>query len=696
MRNILWFLVMAAVLGSCTGNGTKEVYKENPVVHPTTPYLGAQKCKECHASSYLEWKQSDHFYSMQKATDQFVRGDFNTTFSADEMDYRFFTEDSTYQVEVTELGKTKKYRVAYTFGWHPLQQYLVATENGRFQTLRASWDTDKNRWFHQNSGTIVEPHDWLSWSKGGQNWNTMCSSCHSTHVQKNYDQEKDSFRTTYQEINVACESCHGPGRGHLLAIESNEKDPYADLLSATHQQKTDNCATCHARRTMLEDSGDPSMEFLSHYFPQSLNTAFYEPDGQIKEEDFVYGSFLSSKMHRNHVTCINCHHPHTGKLKKEGNNLCLQCHDQSYTASSHTHHSENSEGAQCINCHMDGKYFMGNDYRRDHSFRIPRPDQSVKYGTSNACNSCHTDKDPKWASKNVVNWFGTDRAYHFSDDLIPGAAGEYGAMNNLKSLLANDSVPEIIRATVIDYLKINTSIEVSQLIIDALSDKEPLVRLKAFSSLMYFPENYRTQYGMIGIKDEIKSVRIVAFRSVIGVDPLSLSPEMEQIWENVHAEYLEYLKTNADFPSGQLLIGEYYMTIGQTNQAINAYFRALKMDSLQLDAYTNLTILYSGQDQAEKASLVLDMAIRVFPNHAEFYYFIGLNEGALGNDDAQIQNLKRAFEIAPKNPKYAYNYILLLHQSGQQKEANNFLNSVLKTQPNNPKFLELKKYFSLN
>ena len=696
MHKFLFFFLAIFIVSSCTDTGKKEKYttEPRPISAPQEQYLGAEKCKECHETAFSDWKKSDHFYSMQKATSEYVLGEFGTSYVADQITYNFFKTDSSFWVNIIENEVSKDFEIAYTFGWHPLQQYLIKTEKGKFQTLRASWDTEKNKWFHQSAGTIVEPHDWLSWSKGGQNWNTMCSSCHSTHVQKNYHSTTDSFKTTYKEINVACESCHGPGRNHINAIKSGNTDPYQKGIALSPEEKTNNCGTCHARRTMLENNGDPDHEFLNRYFPQTLNAAFYEGDGQIKEEDFVYGSFLSSKMHRNHVTCVNCHNPHSGQLKAQGNNLCLQCHENTYSTSKHTHHAENSTGAQCINCHMDGKTYMGNDYRRDHSFRIPRPDQSVKYGTSNACNSCHTDKNAKWAAQNVNKWFGNKRTYHFSDDLLPASLGGEQAMSHLKKLLVDDSIPEIVQATALDYVLQNGTEEAFAIILDKLKDKSALVRIKAYSGLVHFPENYRKQFGLEGLNDPIKSVRIMAFRSVIGINTKQLNPQQMVVWNKTHEEYLTYLKANADFPSGQVMWGEYYQVMKQTNEAIAAFNRALQMDSLQIEPYSNLTILYSGMNDFNAVKSTLKAGISKFPEYPEYYYFMGLNEGDLGNAIGQLFYLKKAYELSPDNSKYAYNYLLLWYQSGEEQNAKAELKEVIKRQPNNPRLVELNKYFT--
>ena len=304
--NVLFFVVLVVLTG-CADQGKKEPYISTNDVENHSQYVGAESCKECHQEEHADWKKSDHFYSMQIASPEFVRANFDTTYFADEIQYTFYQNDTNYFVEITESNITASYKVAYTFGWHPLQQYLLQTENGKFQTLRASWDTDNNKWFHQSAGTIVEPHDWLSWNRGGQNWNTMCSSCHSTHLKKNYNENTDSFNTTYEEINVACESCHGPGGKHLDA-QSNKTitDPYLGGALSNQKSQINNCGTCHARRTMLEDLSDPNTDFLHRFIPQNLTTTHYEADGQIEGEDFVYGSFLSSKMYRNHVACNNC------------------------------------------------------------------------------------------------------------------------------------------------------------------------------------------------------------------------------------------------------------------------------------------------------------------------------------------------------------------------------------------------------
>jgi tetratricopeptide (TPR) repeat protein len=380
-------------------------------------------------------------------------------------------------------------------------------------------------------------------------------------------------------------------------------------------------------------------------------------------------------------------------MKMEGNALCLQCHEPKYDSESHHHHT-GEKGTSCVSCHMDGKVYMGNDYRKDHSFRVPRPDQSVKYNTSNACNSCHTDKSSKWAATNIVHWYGGTRAYHFSDDLLPGSLLNEKSLYHLTNLVENDSVPTIVQSTALEYLQYINDPKAFDLILQSLKHKEALVRQAGFVSLLSYPNQIRKEPGLSGLRDPVKAVRIMAFRTVSNLDVATLNPQQRSDWNKVNGEYFIYLKGNSDFPNGQTLIGEFYQQQGDYNRAVKAFKLALKMDSLQVSPYTNLAILYSGKSESVKVQSIITKALRYFPENADFHYFMGLNEGALNNKENQLKHLAQAYQLQPRNPKYSYNYILLVYQSGNKAKAKTELKKVMKLNPNNQRFEELAVYFN--
>ena len=152
-------------------------------------FVGDQQCKSCHAPEYNAWSGSGHFKAMQEANDSTVEGDFNgKTLIADGVTSRFFKKDGKYYINTQgPEGLNQDFEVKYTFGYYPLQQYLVEFPGGKMQATRASWDVKNKKWFHQYAGQHLPPHDWLHWTGNAQNWNTMCARCHSTNLQKNYN-----------------------------------------------------------------------------------------------------------------------------------------------------------------------------------------------------------------------------------------------------------------------------------------------------------------------------------------------------------------------------------------------------------------------------------------------------------------------------------------------------------------------------
>ncbi|MBO0180255.1 deca-heme c-type cytochrome, partial [Vibrio parahaemolyticus] len=109
-------------------------------------------------------------------------------------------------------------------------------------------------------------------------------------------------------------------------------------IGATNQVQT--CAQCHSRRTQLNETGDHVKgSFFDKYRLSLITPELYYHDGQIYDEDYVYGSFLQSEMAEKGVTCTNCHDPHTAELTIPEEAVCSQCHIASeYTPEKHTFH----------------------------------------------------------------------------------------------------------------------------------------------------------------------------------------------------------------------------------------------------------------------------------------------------------------------------------------------------------------------
>ena len=645
----------------------------------SSTYVGAEACKSCHQSAYNDWKLSDHFLAMQPANDSTMLGDFNNaTFKADGVTSTFFKRDGKYYINTQgDDGLNHDFEILYTFGYFPLQQYLVAFPDGRLQATRASWNSRDKKWFHQYSGQEIAHTDWIHWTGNGQNWNTMCASCHSTDLQKNYDFASNHYNTTWKEINVSCESCHGPGSGHIAFVNSKKYSKGERISNAglhygrdtISQLQLNSCAACHARKTDVSDQLLRSDEIMDDLIPQVISNEFYFADGQIREEDYEYGSFTQSKMFQHNVRCSNCHNPHSGKLRLTGNDLCLSCHKPEYNTTAHHFHEQGTEGSQCVNCHMVSKTYMGNDHRRDHSFRVPRPDQSVKYGTPNACIRCHTNQTDTWAAEAVTKWYGANRKYHFSDDLIPGSLLNEKSEGHLIKLLSDTIHPEIARATAAYYLGMLQTMGSANALINVLSDQKPLVRYHALRSLENYPPEFWQTKALVLLTDKVRSVRIAAADLYHRLPAESIPEEQRKNFETAEQENKNFLHHQTDFAIGNVMMGDYQMQGNAIQEAIRYYERGLKMDNQMNYARMNLATAYNMTGQNEKALNTLLDAAAIDPFNPQVFYNLGLLYYEMGHLEKTIAYFKRAEQTGLNTPGLYYNYALALQQQGKMKEA---------------------------
>ena len=304
--------------------------------------LGNAVCAKCHQQPYKLWTTSHHSQSMQIASSETVLGNFeDEKFDYSGFGSTFFKKEGKYWVRTDgPNGELANFEITHTFGIDPLQQYLIAFPDGRLQALGIAWDTRSKeeggqRWFHLYPDEHITHSDPLHWTKPNQTWNYMCADCHSTDLKKNYNLEKDRYETTWSDINVGCEACHGPGSNHVSWADENRGETEASestlykkgiTVLASEADEINTCSKCHSRRSILAEEFIPGQSFLHFYMPALLDSNLYYSDGQILDEVYVYGSFLQSKMHHRGVRCTDCHNPHSGRLPKSGNATCTACH----------------------------------------------------------------------------------------------------------------------------------------------------------------------------------------------------------------------------------------------------------------------------------------------------------------------------------------------------------------------------------
>ena len=705
-----------------------------PSAHANTAaatYVGAGKCSGCHQKETSQWRTSQHAEAMQHATDKTVLGKFEQTrFTHFGITSTFFKKGGDFWVNTEGPdGKLADFKIAYTFGVEPLQQYLVAFPDGRMQALPLAWDTRAaaeggQRWFHMYPDERIDHNDELFWTRGQQNWNFMCADCHSTNLRRNFDVAKNTFATTWSDINVACESCHGPGSKHIdwankkdgwtsinhqgLAIPLNERkgvhwERIPDTGNVqrseplTDHREIQTCAVCHARRRSISSEPGPTGHFLDTHDLDLLTMEDYFPDGQVKNEDYVYGSFLQSKMYAKGVTCTDCHNPHTGKLRLPGNATCTQCHAPSvYDVPKHTHHNTDSTGAQCANCHMPTRTYMVVDPRRDHSFRIPRPDQSDALGTPNACTSCHTDKSNSWAAKAVDEWFGSKREgfQTWGKAFRDAEAGSAGAADELIGVFNDQATPDIARATALTLLRRFPGQPMLQAVTAGLQDDSELVRIAALDALTDMPAQSRSG-GFALIDDPRLAVRTHAGFALAPVQVASMPASAKSSLQGAFDDYVASQDAVASRPESHLNLGLFHSHRQQPLQAEKEYREAIRLDPTFAPAYVNLADLYRAGSRDDDAAKVLDEGLKRMPDDPSLLQALALQRVRQGHTDEALPLLERAFAGAPTNTRVAYVYAVALQSSGHAKKAADVLDQALQHSPNNLDLLFARASFAV-
>ena len=656
-------------------------------------YVPEERCHRCHEAAGQAWRGSHHAQAMMPASDDSVRGDFaSATLRHRGTNTRFFRRDGRFFVNTPGPdGKPAEFEVRYTFGVSPLQQYLVAFPGGRLQALPFAWDTEKRRWFLVNPESGAAG-DALHWTGRYQNWNMMCAECHSTQLRKGYDADADTYDTRWEAINVGCQSCHGPGADHVAwAAAARDARPassgaagkglLASLRNVDARTEVDACGACHSRRQRLTDGASPGEPLLDNYRPELLREGLYHADGQQLDEVFVYGSMLQSRMHQRGVRCTDCHEAHSLKLKATGNAVCVQCHNPKgnarfptlkqadYDGAGHHFHPPGA-GAQCTACHMPTKNYMVVHARPDHSFRIPRPDQSLSLGTPNACNQCHAGKSPQWAADAVARWYGPSRRQGptFAEAFAAARAGKPQAAPELIRILRDDTEPVIVRATAASLLDARRD-DARATLLAARDDREPLVRAAVVESLAALPPERRAFLLSGMLRDPVRLVRIEAAQALSAVPPASIPAANRTAFDVARAEYLAAQAAMADMPATQLNLANESAQRGDAAEAERRYRRSLQMDPDLSPARMAYAGLLSESGRTADAESLLRAGLRRNPRDAALHHALGLLLAESGRMADAAKMLGEAVRLQPGNARFAYNHGLALQETGHLRDA---------------------------
>lgn len=605
-------------------------------------YIGSQECTDCHTEESKAWAGSHHALAWTRAEARNILGDFDgATFSHNGVTTVFSRDGKGFFIESDGPdGELTRWPVAGVVGIAPLQQYLVETAPGTLQSFDVTWDTEKGEWYHLYPEQDLKAGDGLHWTGPYKTWNARCAECHATGYEKDFDLTSGTYSSREAEIGVGCEACHGPGEAHRDWAEDktgfsrsnwlgiNVLGLLVDLKSENPEVQIQQCAGCHSRREPFSDGNPiPGTDFHDAYRLSTLRDGLYHADGQILDEVYVYGSFLQSKMYANGVRCTDCHDAHTANRVAEGNAVCTQCHSeagnarfpslalQDYDTPDHHFHPTGSAGSECKSCHMIERIYMGVDGRRDHSFRVPRPDLSVETGAPDACSDCHADEGPAWAAAEIASRYpeATHRRPHFSQVMAPARRDPVAHLGGLMDIADHRDLPAIVRASALELLAEVATPGAARRMALHLEDTDPLVRAAAASVQRAAQPQERLSRLAPLLSDPLASVRIAAAREFLSLPIARLPGDMNDALQAAMGEWQSSMRAKSDFPETQLVMGGIGLTTRNFDNALRAFDEAVEMDPNLVQAWFMGVRIRAALGDMDAARAHLERALAVNP-----------------------------------------------------------------------------------
>jgi len=695
-------------------------------------YVGSASCRECHERFYQLWSTSMHALAMQP---------YSASFAMEKLtphQGHIAIGKATDRAEIhegivieTDRTGTKNFKIEHVLGGKNVYYFLTPFNKGRLQTLPVAYDVNKKEWFDTAASGIRhfpggERGEAVDWREYPYTFNTACYGCHVSQLSTNYNPETFTHQTTWKQPGINCETCHGPSAEHnriAKATPVGQPLPGLRIISTktmTKTQRNDLCSGCHAKASPLTLEYGPEDRFYDHFDILTLEHPDYYPDGRDLGENYTLTSWnMSPCVKSGRLDCMHCH-TSSGRyrFKKEMfNNACMPCHeDKVKNPAAHTHHAAASEGSKCISCHMPMTAFARMK-RSDHSMLPPAPAATLAYQSPNACNICHKDKDASWADTIMRQWRPRDYQAPFLEraSLIDAARKrDWTKLPEMLAYITDPNRDEIFAASFIRLFPPPQGQEIMTTLLAAPREPSPLVRGAAIQALGSIASTESVQALVEATGDDYRLVRVSAAAAMAALPPMAVPPAYQAQLEKANDEYLAFLTTRPDQWTSHYIMGNYHLGRGEPKKAVDSYQVALKLDPKAIMPMVNTSIAYARMGENDKAETSLQRALEQSPNNAAANFNMGLLKAenkdlqgaemhlniAFQSDPQMAQaayNLciitakdriseavtwcRKASNLRPQDPKYAYTLAFYLDQKGERAEAVRILEGLLEKYP---------------
>ncbi len=675
----------------------------------------SRNCLACHERFYTRWSSSHHGLSMQPYSARFAQARLKPC------EKEILIGKNRYRVDVgTEPGwveeisprDSKKYMIAQVMGGKNVYFFLTPFEKGRHQILPVAYDIHKKEWFDMTKSGIrhfsgTRNIEALNWKERPYTFSTECFGCHVNSLSMNYDPKRHTYHNVWESPGVGCESCHGQLGGHerMMMGTPRGQTPTDSGIFAwknhTTEQKSDTCATCHAKTVPLTKTYGAAQRFFDHFNLITLEDPDFYPDGRIRGENRTYTTFRMSPCFKSgKLSCDMCHEAGGGYRYHDAalaNAACLPCHEKYVQGSAaHTHHEEGSAGSRCVSCHMPA-IEAGRLKCTDHSMLPPAPGATMKYQSPNACNTCHPDKDAAWADSFAGTWWKKDYQAPVMKraGLIDEARrGDWTRLPEMLSYILDKDRDEVFASSLLRLISHCKDPRVQPDALKAMSDPSPLVRSAALEALGRTPTREAVQTIIAATGDEFRLVRVSAAEALINSRGVFLPEGDIKKVEGAMREYRDSLTARPDDWASYYNLGDYLLKSGDAKAAVDAYETAIRMEPGSVTALVNLSMAYARSKNSKEAEKSLRKALKIEPGNAAANFNMGLLMAEQKDLKGAQRHLRAALEADPQMADAAFNLGVILFRD-KPAQSLQWLEKARSLQPMYPKYAYTLAYYTI-
>ena len=675
---------------------------------PAGNYTGSQSCRSCHEKFYQLWAPSHHGQAMQAYTAEFAQTRLTVQEEGIQIGPFWYQADiKASSGVVREKGPEgeKEYKIAHVLGGKNVYYFLTPYKGGRLQTLPVAYNVNTKQWFDTAASGVrhfpqQEEDAPVHWTDPLYTFNTSCYDCHVSQLASNYDLRTDTYHTTWAEPGINCETCHGPSEKHVELYQQAEKTgkkPSELGLISTHSFNTEQtnsmCNSCHAKMTPITASYMPGEKYFDHFDLVTLENIDFYPDGRDLGENYTMTSWrMSPCMQVDKLDCIHCH-TSSGRYRfkdaDKANDACLPCHQGKVNnIATHSHHEPSDKAPQCISCHMPMTQFAHMN-RTDHSMRPPVPAATLKYKSGNACNLCHSDKDATWAQKQVTDWGMTRNQQHYltlADYIDQARQQKWQQLDKILAYVQKPDRDEVFAGSLIRLLRASDSAKKWPVFISLLkTDPSPFVRATAAEALNNYFTGESVRALLAATKDDYRLVRVRAAASMAAIQAGQLPDDLQRDLDRAMAELIAGMTARSDDYGSHYNLGNVYMEQRKIDQALGAYQTSIKLRPDFMPPRVNMAFVYNAKGQNDKAEACFREALELEPNNVMTQTNLAMLLGEMERPQEAVKAFEQVLNLDPNSASAAYNLgVLLAKDKPQQSLA--WCKKAHELRPEDPKY----------